>query len=521
LTDNAKGPEEERPVEERPEAERRDALSAASGEESSQVLEARIKKSAQLAEIAPIYPNTFRPKHDALEIHKELGEKTAEDLEADPQIRVVAGRLMAKRDYGKSAFYDLLDPTGKIQLYLRRDRLDPAAFDLAKRLDIGDHVGASGRIFKTKTGELSVLVDRLELVTKSLWPLPEKFHEMSVELKYRRRYVDLIMSEASRRVFKIRSKVVTYIRRFLDERGFLEVETPMLHPIPGGAAAKPFVTHYNALDREMFLRIAPELYLKRLLVGGLGRVYEINRNFRNEGLSIQHNPEFTMLEFYQAYADFNDLMDLTEAMFSGVAREILGTEEISYQGTPVSLKSPWRRVTFREALREIGEVPEGVLYDRNEALAHLASLGEEKSSNDPLGKIQSKIFDLTVEPLLSDPTFVTMYPADVSPLARRTDADPELTDRFELFVTGRELANGFSELNDPLDQRDRFLAQVAEREAGDEESMYFDEDYVRALMYGMPPAAGEGVGIDRLVMLLTDSASIRDVILFPQLRAEK
>jgi lysyl-tRNA synthetase class 2 len=489
--------------------------------ESSPVLEARLKKSARLAETRPIFPNTFRPRDQAEEIRRDFSDKTAEELEALKAVKVVAGRLMAKRDSGKSIFLDLHDPTGKIQLYLRRELIDPDGFELAKQLDIGDLAGVSGRVFKTKTGELTLLVDRVELVTKSLWPLPEKFHEMSVELKYRRRYLDLIMSEASRRVFRIRSRTVSFIRRFLDERGFLEVETPMMHPIPGGAAAKPFETYHNALDRALFLRVAPELYLKRLLVGGLGRVYELNRNFRNEGISVQHNPEFTMLEFYQSYADFRDLMDLTETMFSQAALEILETTEIVCQGQPISLKSPWPRIEFRESLRTIGGVPAEALADREKALEYLAAAGGEKSPADPLGKILAKIFDLKVEPKLINPTFVTMYPADISPLARRNDENPELTDRFELFIGGRELANGFSELNDPLDQRQRFLAQVAEREAGDEEGMRFDEDYVRALMYGMPPAAGEGVGIDRLVMLLTDSASIRDVILFPSLRAEK
>ncbi|MDR0547882.1 MAG: lysine--tRNA ligase [Deltaproteobacteria bacterium] len=490
-------------------------------EESSSVLEARQKKSVLLAESIPIFPNTFRPTDEVLTIHRELGAKTAEELEDQSRVWVVAGRLMAKRDYGKSTFFDLQDPSAKIQLFLKRDLVEPKVADLAKKLDIGDLIGVKGRVFKTKTGELTILVDHLELVTKSLWPLPEKFHEMSVELKYRRRYVDLIMNETSRRVFRIRSQVVSFIRRFLDERGFLEVETPMMQPIPGGAAARPFTTYHNALDRTLYLRVAPELYLKRLLVGGLGRVYEVNRNFRNEGVSIQHNPEFTMLEFYQSFANFNDLMDLTEVMFAEAATTILGSPDLVYQGQPVSFKSPWRRLTFHEALETIGGTPKEVLFDHDQALSHLASLGGEKTESDPLGKILAKIFDLTVEQKLIDPTFITMYPADISPLARRNDHNPDLTDRFELFITGREIANGFSELNDPLDQKDRFLAQVAEREAGDEEGMFFDEDYVRALMYGMPPAAGEGVGIDRLIMLLTDSASIRDVILFPHLRSEK
>jgi lysyl-tRNA synthetase class 2 len=484
-------------------------------------LEARFQKSARLAETRPIYPNTFRPQDQAGAIREELGEKTAEELESLSAVKVVAGRLMAKRDYGKSTFYDLLDPSGRIQLYLRREKVSPECFELAKQLDIGDLVGGSGRVFKTKTGELTILLDELELVTKGLWPLPEKYHELSVELKYRRRYLDLIMSESSRRVFQIRSRVVSFLRSFLESRGFMEVETPMMQPIPGGATARPFETYHNALERKLFLRVAPELYLKRLLVGGFGRVYELNRSFRNEGLSIQHNPEFTMLEFYQSYASFVDLMDLTEVMFSEAAQATLGTTEISYQGQPVSLKSPWARLTFAEAIETIGGFPQAEQRDREKALAFLVALGGEKSPQDPLGKILAKIFDLVVEPKLTNPTFITMYPVDISPLARRNQENPDLTDRFELFILGREMANGFSELNDPLDQRKRFQAQVEEREAGDEEGMYFDEDYIRALMYGMPPAAGEGVGVDRLVMLLTDSPSIRDVILFPHLRAEK
>jgi lysyl-tRNA synthetase class 2 len=489
--------------------------------ESSPVMEARLQKSARLAETRPIYPNTFRPLTQVEDIRQEFGALSHEELAAQEHYRVVAGRLMARRDYGKSTFYDLSDPSGKIQLYLKKDLTQAASVELAGQLDIGDIVGVKGRVFKTRTGELSLLIDTLELVSKSLWPLPEKFHEMSVELRYRRRYVDLIMSETSKKVFLTRSKVIAFLRRFLEERNFLEVETPMMHPIPGGATARPFETFHNALDRKLYLRVAPELYLKRLLVGGLGRVYEINRSFRNEGVSVQHNPEFTMLEFYQSYANFGDLMDLTEVMFSELAKLVVGTTDLVYQGTPLSFQSPFKRVEFLESLSTIGGVPREAVTEREKALDYLVKLGGERSPADPLGKILAKLFDLTVEPKLIDPTFVTMYPADISPLARSNDASPELTDRFELFVAGREIANGFSELNDPLDQKRRFLAQVAEREAGDEEGMYFDEDYIRALMYGMPPAAGEGVGVDRLVMLLTDAASIRDVILFPHLRPEK
>jgi lysyl-tRNA synthetase class 2 len=427
---------------------------------------------------------------------------------------------MARRDYGKSVFFDLTDASGRIQVYLRRQSGAEAALDLFKKLDLGDLVGARGRLFKTKTGELTLLPDHLELVTKALWPLPEKYHEMSAELRYRRRYVDLIMNEGSRRVFQLRTRIVSALREFLAERGFLEVETPMMHAIPGGAAAKPFETMHHALNRNLYLRIAPELYLKRLLVGGFDRVFEINRCFRNEGISVQHNPEFTALEFYQSYADFNDLMDLTEEMFTEVALKIKGSAAFTYQGRPVDFKRPWQRLRFHQALVEIGGAPPEVLTDRQAALDHLKKVGGEKSDQDALGKVQAKIFDLLVEPNLNDPTFITHYPADISPLARRNEDDPLLTDRFELFITGRELANAFSELNDPLDQRERFRHQAEARAAGDEEGMYHDEDYVRALMYGMPPAAGEGVGVDRLVMLLADVPNIKDVILFPHLRPQ-
>ena len=494
---------------------------AGSPDESSQVIQARLQKARALAGSGvDLYPNTFRPDHRVGEVRAELGGMTAAELEAEPRIRKLAGRLMARRDHGKSVFLDLADPTGAIQLLARKDRLPEGDWDLLQRLDIGDHAGVAGRILKTRTGELTLQLASLELVTKSLWPLPEKYHEMSPESRYRRRHVDLVMNPGSRRVFEIRSRTVAAVRDFMTARGFLEVETPMMHPIPGGASAKPFETFHNALDMTLYLRIAPELYLKRLLVGGFDRVFELNRNFRNEGLSTQHNPEFTMMEFYQSYASYEDLMDLTEAMLAEVADRVLGTATIPCQGTEIGLGGKWRRIPFRRALAEIGGLPEDVLADRAKALDRLASLGGERQASDPPGKILAKLFDLLVEPKLIEPTFVTLYPTDISPLARKNSADPSLTDRFELFVNGRELANGFSELNDPLDQRERFLRQVEERRAGDEEGMLLDEDYVRALMYGMPPAAGEGLGIDRLVMLLADAPSIRDVILFPQMRPE-
>ncbi|MDR2442575.1 MAG: lysine--tRNA ligase [Deltaproteobacteria bacterium] len=490
-------------------------------EEQSPVILARFQKAQAMAESGlNLYPNCFRPEHKASQIREELGSLEASELESKAYFRNLAGRLMARRDYGKSVFFDLQDSTGKIQLYARRDKLPPETYDLIQHLDIGDLVGVGGVVFKTKTGELSILLEKIELVTKSLLPLPEKFHEMSVESRYRRRYVDLIMNEESRRVFMIRTQTVAAVREFMVARGFLEVETPMMHVIPGGATAKPFETFHNSLDRTLYLRIAPELYLKRLLVGGFDRVFELNRNFRNEGLSIQHNPEFTMMEFYQSYADYNDLMDLTELMFIEVAQKVIGKTSLNYQGLAFDLKGPWARKTFHQSLVEIGHVPEDVLTSQAKALEYLANMGGQKAPGDPLGKILAKIFDLKVEPNLIEPTFITLYPADISPLARRNDLDPNLTDRFELFICGREIANAFSELNDPMDQRERFLRQVDERKAGDEEGMHYDDDYIRALMYGMPPAAGEGVGIDRLVMLLSDAASIRDVILFPHLRPE-
>ncbi len=489
-------------------------------DEASPVIQARFQKARELAESGvKLYPNTFRPQHQAGDLTVRFKDRPAEELEALEDVFTVSGRLMARRDYGKSAFIDLVDPSGKIQVYVRKQSVDEATYALFKQLDLGDILGVRGRIFKTKTGELTLLAAHLELVTKGLWPLPEKYHEMGTEMRYRQRYVDLIMNEESRRVFHLRSKIVAAVREFMVSQGFVEVETPMMHVIPGGATAKPFETFHNALDRKLYLRIAPELYLKRLLVGGFDRVFEINRSFRNEGLSVQHNPEFTMMEFYQSYADFTDMMNLTEDLFVTVAEKALGATSLTYQGTPVNFARPWRRLKFSQALVEMGGAPTAVLTDRPAALDHLRKLGGEKSDQDPLGKIQAKIFDLAVEPKLVDPTFITHYPADISPLARRSDAEPDLTDRFELFITGREFANAFSELNDPLDQRSRFQAQVAERAAGDEESMYMDDDYVRALMYGMPPAGGEGVGIDRLVMLLADVPSIKDVILFPHLRA--
>jgi lysyl-tRNA synthetase, class II len=416
----------------------------------------------------------------------------------------------------------LQDGADRLQVYLKKDLLTEQAYKVCEGLDLGDWIGVSGHLFRTKTNELTVEVGELTFLSKALRPLPEKWHGLTdVETRYRQRYVDLIANPQVHAIFAARSKIIAGIRAFLIEKGFLEVETPMMHPIPGGATAKPFVTHHNALGVDLYLRIAPELYLKRLIVGGFPRVFEINRNFRNEGISTIHNPEFTMLEFYVAYADYNDLIALTEELFSRLAREVSGNTTIEYQGKSLNLAAPWRRWSYRQAILEVNKLDERVLTDRAAALAAAKELGIEVEDKAAHVDILNEIFEETVEPQLIQPTFITDYPIEISPLARRKDSDPSLTDRFELYIAGREIANAFSELNDPLDQRQRFEAQDAQREAGDEEAHYLDEDFLRALEHGMPPTAGEGIGIDRLVMLFTNQASIRDVILFPQLRPEK
>ncbi|MBU2551075.1 MAG: lysine--tRNA ligase [Proteobacteria bacterium] len=491
-------------------------------EDQSQVLRQRLEKAwAMQEEGVNLYPNTFRPRHTVAELRARFDGSSAEELERVEDRFIIAGRMMARRDYGKSTFFDIKDHSGRIQAYIRKNDLPADQFEFFKKLDLGDIIGMEGRLFRTRTGELTVMVVSFDLVTKSMLPLPEKHHDINVELRYRQRYLDLIMNDRVQEVFLKRTRIVSFLRRFLEAKGFIEVETPMMQLIPGGATARPFETHHLALDMKLYLRIAPELYLKRLLVGGFGRVFELNRNFRNEGISTQHNPEFTMLEFYQCYATYEDLMDLTEEMFEAVAAEVNGSETLAYQGQEVSLARPWARMRFLDSLAQVGGVPAGVLDDRDQALAYCRDLGADMPAHEKQGKILAKIFDLAVEPKLIDPTFITHYPTDISPLARRCESEPNLTDRFELFAAGREMANGFSELNDPMDQRERFLAQVAEREAGDDEAQFMDEDYVRALKYGMPPAAGEGVGIDRLVMLLCDVATIKDVILFPHLRPER
>ncbi len=490
-------------------------------EETNQYVELRRQKAAELRKqgINP-YANGITADATTAGIAARFSGTDAAGLEALQETFSLAGRIMAIRSFGKAAFLKLRDRTGDLQVFVQKQQLSDELFELYRMFDIGDFAWFQGKLFRTKTGELTLAAQQLKLVTKAARPLPEKWHGLTdVEARYRQRYVDLIVNDEVKRTFRTRSLVVQAIRDFMVARDFLEVETPMMHPIPGGAAAKPFVTHHNKLDMDLYLRIAPELYLKRLVVGGLERVFEINRNFRNEGISIQHNPEFTMMEFYQSYATYEDLMRLTEELVSHVARQVLGTTEITYQGTPISLKAPFARYTMKEAIAEIGGVPAEVLESREAALRFAKGLGDElKSKDEGLGAILTEIFELTVEKKLVQPTFITQYPTEVSPLARRSDADPSVTDRFEFFIYGRELANAFSELNDPEDQAGRFRAQVEALGRGDEEAMHFDDDYINALEYGMPPAAGEGIGIDRLVMLLTDAPSIRDVILFPLLR---
>ncbi len=489
-------------------------------EEEHKLIAQRRQKLAQLREQGVAFPNDFRRNALAAELLAEYGDKTPEWFDANPVRVKVAGRMMGKRVMGKASFAHLQDMSGRIQVFVQRDSLEDGGYAAFKSWDLGDIVCAEGVLFVTRTGELSVKVDEIRLLTKSLRPLPEKFHGLTdQETRYRQRYLDLIMNESSRQTFLMRSRIVQFIRDFLNRRGFLEVETPMMQPIPGGAAARPFATFHNALDMQLYLRIAPELYLKRLVVGGFEKVYEINRNFRNEGLSTRHNPEFTMLEFYEAYADYHDLMDTTEALLREMAQHLLGGQQVSYQGEHFDFARPFARMSVRDSILHFNPDLQASQIDELEAATEVArALDIPLKSSYGLGKIQIEIFEKTVEHRLMDPTFITAYPTEVSPLARRNDADPFVTDRFEFFVGGREIANGFSELNDPEDQAERFRRQVAEKEAGDDEAMHYDEDYVRALEHGMPPTAGEGIGIDRLVMLFTDSASIRDVLLFPHMR---
>jgi lysyl-tRNA synthetase class 2 len=492
-------------------------------EEKNELIIQREKKLDELREkgIDPFY-NKFKVKNSSADTREYAYGKAKEELESDAKEFTLAGRVMAKREFGKAAFVTIQDGNGKMQLYFQKKTLGDDAFSLFKTLDIGDIIGVSGTLFLTKTGELTLLVASLTLLTKSLRPLPEKWHGLTdVETRYRQRYVDLIVNPDVRDVFVKRSKITNAIREFMDNKDFLEVETPMMHSIVGGATARPFKTYHNTLSMELYMRIAPELHLKRLIVGGFERVYEINRNFRNEGISIQHNPEFTMLEFYMAYATYEDLMDFTEALIAYVAEKVCGTLKITYQGEEIDLTPPWDRLTLKEAIIKHAGIDPAILEDREKALKYAKSIGLDLKDDTPLGKIVVEIFDETAEDKLVQPTFITEYPIEVSPLSRKNDDDPKIVDRFELFMVRREMANAFSELNDPIDQKERFEEQVKEKEKGDLEACEMDEDYVRALSYGMPPTAGEGIGIDRLVMLLTDSASIRDVILFPQLKAEK
>jgi lysyl-tRNA synthetase class 2 len=494
----------------------------APGEDTNQIIEERRAKLAALRAQGVAYPNDFRRQHLAAEVAKQHDGTAREALEATPVSVTVAGRIMLKRVMGKASFATIQDMSGRLQIYVSDGDTGQAAHEAFKHYDIGDIICVTGALFKTRTGELTVRASELRLLVKSLRPLPEKFHGLAdQEVKYRQRYLDLIVNEDARAKFARRSLIVRSIRNFLLDEKYLEVETPMMQPIPGGAAARPFVTHHNALDMQLYLRIAPELYLKRLVVGGFEKVFEINRNFRNEGISTRHNPEFTMLEFYAAYTDYEYMMEIIPRMLLATVREVFGTPKVSYQGRELDFEKPYQRLTITQAIRQYHpEYEDALLRDREALRAKLAQLGIPYKAADGVGGLQLTLFENTTESLLFDPTFIVDYPAEVSPLARSNDRNPDITDRFELYIAGREIANGFSELNDPEDQAARFRAQVAQKDAGDAEAMHYDADYIRALEYGMPPASGAGIGIDRLVMLLTDSPSIRDVILFPHLRPE-
>lgn len=481
----------------------------------------RDKAAALAAEGVALYGNRFKAPQHLAEILPQGEQLAAEEHDPAGTTYRVAGRIMSLRRFGKAAFFHLRDASGEMQIYARRDLVGETAYEHFKKWDVGDIVGAEGQLFKTRTGELSLEASRLEMVTKSLRPLPEKFHGLTdVETRYRQRYLDMIVNPEVAATFRKRVEIIRLIREFMRSRGFLEAETPMMQAVPGGANARPFQTHHNALGMDLYLRIAPELYLKRLLVGGFDRVFEINRNFRNEGIDTRHNPEFTMMEFYQAFATYHDMMDLTEALISELAEKVCGSTSITYQGQKVNLAPPWRRLSMDEALVQVGGLDPALLHDGPGLMRLAESRGVKFQPEAGPGKAKAELFELLVEEQLIDPTFVTSYPTEISPLARRNEENPELTDRFELFITGREIANAFSELNDPIDQEARFQQQIDGR--GDDEEIHpvLDRDYIRALEYGMPPAGGEGIGIDRLVMLLTDSASIRDVILFPLLKPE-
>ena len=489
---------------------------------TNQIIEERRAKLDALRKAGNAFPNDFRRNHFALDLHKKYGDQSNITLEKNPISVEVAGRMILKRVMGKASFATIQDMSGHIQLYITNDITGESSHAVFKNYDLGDILGVHGTLFITKSGELTVRVKSLRLLTKSLRPLPEKFHGLiDQEQRYRQRYLDLISNEETRNVFLTRSKIVQSIRAFFESKGYLEVETPMMHHIPGGAAARPFVTHHNALDMDLYLRIAPELYLKRLVVSGMEKIFEINRSFRNEGVSTRHNPEFTMLEFYEAYQDHLYLMNLTETLIRELAIKVLGTTEISYQGYKVNLAKPFLKLSITQAIQKFHpEYTDLQLNDRTYLIKKLETLNINYKPEDGIGKLQLSLFDVTTEHLLMDPTFIVDYPSDVSPLARKNDKNPEITDRFELYIAGREIANGFSELNDPEDQSARFKEQARAKDSGDKEAMHYDEEYIRALEHGLPPTAGEGIGIDRLIMLFTDSPSIRDVILFPHLRSE-
>ena len=494
----------------------------AAQQDENHIIAERRAKLAEWRQSGKAYPNDFSRENTAGKIDEVYNAKTGDELTATPVEVKVAGRIMLKRVMGKASFITIQDLSGRIQLYISRDVIGEDVYAAFKRWDMGDIIGAVGTLFRTKTGELTIHCTEIRLLTKSLRPLPEKFHGLTdVEQKYRMRYLDLITNEQSRFTFVARSRMIQSIRNYMMNHGFLEVETPMMHPIPGGASAKPFKTHHNALDMELFLRIAPELYLKRLVVGGFEKVFEVNRNFRNEGISPRHNPEFTMMEFYEAYTEYKKLMDFTEGLLRHAARDALGTEVFEYQGRTLDLSKPFARLTIVDAIRKYH--PGFTVEQLTDAVwlkAKLIAMKAEVRDGAGLGTLQLLMFEETAEAELWEPTFIIDYPAETSPLARRSDANPEVTERFELFIVGREIANGFSELNDPEDQAARFLEQAKAKDAGDEEAMFYDADYIRALEYGLPPTGGCGIGIDRLVMLLTDSSNIRDVILFPQMRPE-
>lgn len=491
-------------------------------EDTNEQIAQRRAKLKKLREKGNAFPNHFRRHHTALHLHEKFGLADIENTELETQrIEVaVAGRIMTRRVMGKASFVHLQDLSGRIQLYIKKEALSEGSYDEFLTWDLGDIIGVQGTLFKTKTGELSVKITNLELLTKALRPLPDKWHGLADhEIRYRQRYLDLIVNEESRKIFTIRSKTIQAIREFLTDRQFLEVETPMMQVIPGGAAAKPFITHHNALGMDLYLRVSPELYLKRLVVGGFERVFEINRNFRNEGLSTRHNPEFTMIEFYQAYADYQDLMNLTESLLKSVIEKVLGTLKVHYQNIELDFTKPFARLSIREALLQFNtHLTANDLENRATLIKLLQENKIAIAKEWGLGRLQLELFDVTVESKLIQPTFITEFPTEVSPLARCNDQQPDITDRAELYIAGREIANLFSELNDPEDQAARFLKQAQAKESGDEEAMHYDADYITALEHGLPPTAGEGIGIDRLVMLLTNSPSIRDVLLFPHMR---